>query len=214
MKLKNVIYLSLLFLAIFSSCNTEFEKQTLTLQPNGTEGEDAVFSKIVPDNNFGDIADIHLYAWTQGGNLNINRVVINFDISSIPSNAIIDSAYLSLYYNETSTYGTEHSGENGFFVQRITSTWDESTVNWTNQPSSTETNQVTVSKSTSSNQDFTKINVLSLVRDMMINKNNCFGFLLKLQDETEYKALYFASSDNTDESLRPRLVVYYLVPVE
>lgn len=183
--------------------------EILSLQPGGADGKDAVFSKSFPDGNWGDLEDIHLYAWTQGGDLNINRVVMDFDLSSLPVDAQIDSAFISFYYNSTSAYGSGHSGENSFVIQRITSDWDESTVSWNSQPTSTEMNQVFVTGAASSSQDFPDINITELIRDMASDKPGSYGLFLRLQQEAPYIMLQIASSDHPDESIRPKLVVYY-----
>ena len=41
------------------------------------------------------------------------------------------------------------------------------------------------------------------------NPENGFGFMLKLDTETAYRFMIFASSDNTTVALRPMLVVTY-----
>ena len=74
--------------------------------------------------------------------------------------------------------------------------WDESTITWNTQPSSTFENQVFISKSTSPTQDYTNMNVTNLVQDMIDDKASSYGFLLKFQIEEPYKILLFASSDN------------------
>lgn len=218
MRKTNLILMALLFLIVISSCEKDEDEQEmkekqifLTLQPNGDKGMDAVISKIVPDNNFGDIEDIHLYAWTQGGSLNVNRVVIDFDFTSIPTDARIDSAFLSLYFNSTSGYGNEHSGDNSFIVQRITSAWDESTVSWGSQPTTISNNQLTVDGSISATQDFTDIDITTLIGDIIDNRDSSYGLMFKLENEEEYKILLFASSDNQDENVRPKLDVYYTI---
>ena len=114
MKAINSLLLILGLLITIGSCkkgNIEWHSP-LILQPDGAKGKDAVFSLIVPDNNYGTLKDIHLYAWTQLGVLNVNRVAIDFNLSSIPVGATVDSAFLSLFFNKTSGYGTQHSGEN------------------------------------------------------------------------------------------------------
>ncbi|MFX0009681.1 MAG: hypothetical protein ACFE9R_05150 [Candidatus Hermodarchaeota archaeon] len=113
MKTKYCLLLILGLLITIGSCkkgNIEWHSQ-LILQPDGAKGKDAVFSLIVPDNNYGTLKDIHVYAWTQLGDLNVNRVAIDFDLSSISTGAIVDSAFISLFFNKTSGYGTQHSGK-------------------------------------------------------------------------------------------------------
>lgn len=180
-------------------------------QPDGAAGKDAVISSIVPDNNYADLPDIMLYAWTQGGVLNVNRTVIDFGLSDIPPDARIDSAYISLYFNTTSEYGSEHVGETSFIIKRATSDWDESTVTWNSQPSTTATHQVTVNGATQPTQDFPHINISSLIQDYISNPQSSYGFLLKLVNEDPFKILLLASSDHSDGNLRPKIEVYYTI---
>jgi len=184
---------------------------SLTLQPDSTTGKDAMFSYIVPDNNYGTIADIDLYSAMQSGSLNVSRFAIDFDLSSIPGGANIDSAFLSLYFNKTSIYGNNHNGDNYFLIQRITSTWSQSTITWRTQPKTTTWNQILMPKPTLPTQDYKNINITSLLQDMVDDKANSYGLLFKLHIEEPGKILLFASSNNLDENSRPKLVVYYSV---
>ena len=86
------------------------------LQPAATEGKDAVFSYLVPQNNYGDLADIHLFSWTQQGNLNTNRVAIEFTELKAYPDLFVRRATLSFYFNPSSPYGTAHTGETAFTI--------------------------------------------------------------------------------------------------
>ncbi len=183
----------------------------INLQPDGDSGKDAVFCRIVPDNNYGELKDIHLYAWTQGGIINVNRVVIDFDLSSIPSEATIDSANLSLYFNTTSAYGDQHEGENSFIIQRIISEWEESTITWNSQPLTSTANQVSVNSATLPTQDFPEMDITALIQDYSNDRENSYGVLLRLVDEEPYRRLLFSSSENQNEDIRPKLDVYYTI---
>lgn len=77
------------------------------------------------------------------------------------------------------------------------------------QPSATEVNQVLVEGATDPQQNFPKMDVTQLVRDYFLDRDKGFGLLLKLQNESPYKVLLFASSDHPNQQLRPKLVVYY-----
>ncbi len=176
-----------------------------------TASQDAVFGKLVPDSNYGDIQDIHLYAWTQNGSLNVNRVAISFDLDQLPTDAVLDSAFLSLYYNSTSHWSSVnpdgHTGENSFLIRRITDEWNENLVTWNTQPGSSEENQIIVPDSDDPKQDYVNINVSHLLKSIDFNGFN--GLLLRYQFEQAYKVTFLASSEHPTESLRPKLQVYY-----
>lgn len=186
----------------------------ISLQPDGEKGKDAIIGSIVLHTNYGESELVDLYAWTQGGNLNIVRTVIDFDLSDIPEGAIIDSAFISFYFNNTTAYGDKHQGDTDFIIQRITSDWEESTVTWFTQPSATTVNQVLVAGASTPMQDFPHINITQLIRDYCQDMDNSYGLLMKLKDESPYNWLLLSSSDHPNEQLRPKLDLYYSVIVE
>lgn len=195
----------------------EEKKSPITLQPNGSEGKDAVMSHYYSNKNYGDDEDIHLYAGTISGTPNHNRVLIEFDLTKIPENATLDSAFLSLYFNYNSVYSTEHNGPSGyngstdFIIYKVTSDWEENTVNYENQPSIDEYANILVPGAITGTQDFENIDVTSIFQTMFYNRESNFGFLLKLVDEDPYRMLLIASSDHPDEKVRPKLDVYYTI---
>jgi hypothetical protein len=191
--------------------------QTLTLQPDPAAGKDAELFSCVPcgynNKNYGTKKDLNAIAWTNSGNISNIRSLIQFDLSSIPANAVVTSALLSLYYNPSSTEGT-HSGTNTALLQRVTSSWGELTVTWDTQPTTTTVNQATLPSSSSSTQDYPNINVTAMVQEMVTNPSTNFGFMLRQQTETIFRKMIFASSDNVTAALRPKLVVsYYTIPL-
>lgn len=195
-----------------------FSAQTLTLQPDGVNGKDALLLGCLPcgfaTTNYGNHGDVTAAGWTNSSNDSPARSIIEFDLSAIPANAVVTSAFLSLYYNPNATSITAGhqslQGSNEALIQRVTSDWDELTITWNNQPATTTSNQVTLPESISSSQNYTDINVTNLVQDMVNNPTSSFGFLLRVVDESPYKKLTFASSDNANSNLRPKLVVNYL----
>jgi hypothetical protein len=138
--------------------------------------------------------------------------VLGFDLSFIPANAVIQNANLSLYaWDRTDGMGQHQalSGPNGFWLQRITSSWDEASVTWNHQPTVTTTNQAVLPESVSPTQDYTNIDVTAMVQDMVQNPSAGYGMLLRLQDEAYYRRVNFCSSDHPNPGLRPRLAVAY-----
>lgn len=188
---------------------------SLSLRPDGTTSKDAVISHYYSTKNYGNEEDIHLYGGTISGVPNHNRVLIDFDLSEIPVNATIDSAYLNLYFNYSSGYSTEHNGPAGytgstdFDIYRITSSWDESTVTYESQPAFDQGISIQVPGAETGTQNFENIDVTDLVEKIIQQPETSHGFLLKLTQETPYRMLLLASSDHPDESIRPKLEVFY-----
>ena len=175
------------------------------MQPDATTGNDAEVWDFDPTTNHGDVAIARANAWTWGGNAGIQRSFIKFDLSSIPSTAIITSAQISLYSidSPSTEYDNPLSGSNAAYLSRVTSSWNESTVTWNNQPGITTTNQVLLPQSTNDYEDYLNVDVTSLVADMIVNPTNSFGFRLSLQTETEFRRLSFSSSDATNTAKHP-----------
>jgi len=201
MKKLNILFIILLFSICLKA------QTTLTLQPNASTGKDALISSLYSTSNFGNSTDFAGIATTVGGNLAIGRSLIDFDLSSIPSTAVITGATLYLYSFTSSSNGS-NTGDNTSYLQMITSSWDEMTVTWNTAPTTTNLHQGTLQASTSSNQIYI-VNVTNLVQDYVSDQANSFGFMLCLADESAYKGLIFASSDNADSTLHPKLIVTY-----
>jgi hypothetical protein len=185
----------------------------LALRPNETDGKDAFISSNVLNTGQGNSHEFNAAAWTIFGLPVTIRSLIDFDLSSLPANASIQSAQLTLYNNPNAQNGYangEHvheSGSNEAVLQRIVSPWTED-VAWSNQPTTTIQNEVTLAQDTNANQNYT-LDVTNLINDIIADPNTSFGFLLKLKTETPYRLLAFASSDHPNPSLHPKLEICY-----
>ncbi|MDX5325128.1 MAG: PKD domain-containing protein [Bacteroidota bacterium] len=198
-------YLSFAFSLVFFFGFSQTD--SLILRPNSLQGKDAMIWSVNGNSNYGNSPDAVWTAWTYSGSPSIKRFLLEFDLSSLPMGTIIDSAILFLYNNPTaSSHNGQHSGSNQFNVRRLTSSWSESVVNFNNQPTSTGRNEVVVPATVSNSQDF-KVQVGSMVQEMIDSSN--YGFLLKMDVESPYRAIVCASSDHTDPNLRPMLKIYY-----
>lgn len=202
---------------------------TITLQPGLNDGQDALVLTKDGDNstlnvNFGQHAELNYSKWTysgQGFGEGPMRSYIKFTgLSVIPTNAEIMSAKLSLYGVATSAFtpqGNSHypgspfgsNPDNAASVKRVTTNWDESTITWSNKPGTSDVSQAAIAGTTSQwNFHATDVDVTEMVRTM-ISTNSNYGFCLALQDETIRKNVLFSSSEATDASRRPKLVVTY-----
>jgi hypothetical protein len=161
--------------------------------------------------NDGASEDVIGAAWTFSGAESNLRALIEFDLDTIPANSTILNAKLSLYFNPVSANEghSSMSGSNGCVLRRITQPWDENTVTWENQPTTTDTNEVSIPQSITFYQNYPDIDVTKLVIDILKYPSRGFGFMLKLRTENKYRSMLFASSDHPDTTLHPKLVIVY-----
>ncbi len=184
----------------------------ITLQPNAEEGKDAWIYDLHPDNVYGNHPDIAAMTWTNNGRVTKVRGLIRFDFSAVPANATIDSVKLTLYgYHSPSNGSHSRTGDsNTSTLQRVTQNWDEFTVTWNNQPSSTNIGEVVLPESSPETQNYI-LDVTESAKLMIENPSENFGYILKLSTEECYRSLVFASSDNKNNSIHPRMDIYYTV---
>lgn len=188
----------------------------IVMQPDSIGGKDALVYGLPSEYNvnYGSNSQFPADAWTFNQNPGVLRSIIDFDWSVIPTNAIINSARLSLYAWDNIGGLGQHStltGSNEGWLERITSNWDESTVTWNTQPSTTTTNHVYIHASGTSNENYLNIDVTTLVKDIIANPSSGYGFMLKLQDENYYRNLNFCTSDHPNSSLHPKIEICYTI---
>lgn len=186
----------------------------ITILTEPIKGKDAMLHGLpsLANTNWANEQQFPASAWTHSGVFGIIRSVIEFELVNIPLNAVLTSATLDLYAIDNTSglgYHSSLSGPNNAWLERIIVPWDETTVTWNNQPATTILNRVEMPASTSASQNYTDIDVLNLVQDMLNNPTSSFGFMLKLQDENMYRLLNFCSSDHTNPALRPKLRICY-----
>lgn len=206
MKITSIIIIIFQIISINS-----YSQDTLVLQPNGICGKDATLSSKWPNNNSGAHPDFIAAAWTHSGTPSTVRGLLEFDLSSIPSNSTVISAELSLFWSNNNL-NLGHSSlnfPNIAHLKRVTSPWDENTVTWNTEPTSTNTNMILLPESINGTQDYPNIDVTSLTQDMINNPSNSFGFLFKQTAEQYYRSMLFASSDFPDPTKHPKIVIIY-----
>jgi RHS repeat-associated protein len=173
-----------------------------TFQPSGASGYDAVIKSNNPTTAY--TTSVSIDASSDGAG-KLVRGLLQFDLGSIPSTAIINSAQLTLS-------GVNHGGTNPSYLRKNTSQWDVSSVTWNKAPVTTTVSQIALSQSTSSTQVYA-IDVKDFVQDMVNVPATNFGWTMLLQNETPAGRLSFGSADNSTASLRPKLVINYSLPM-
>lgn len=185
--------------------------ETFTSQPTNNDDERHILGNNTGLDQSTHATELDAAAWTIGGEVVYLRGLLKFDLSSIPANATIVTAKLSLYSNPTPLNGDFVSAnlgpDNSMFIRRITTSWNPSTTNWSNQPPTTSTNQVSIPHTSQPFLDLIDIDVKDLVVDMQSSGNN--GFMIMLQNEVIYNIRDFCSSTYPDATKHPKLVVTY-----
>lgn len=218
--LKLVTFISIISIGLLSllsiSCTKEsfvdYVTDTTTIskvyQTNEDSSIDAVVESLNPNTNYGNSTHLTAFSWTNGGSFNTSRSFLKFDLSDITPQTKISSATLSLFY---SNYGnlSEQSGNNAFTIFKVSVPWDENTITWANQPTFTNIDSISIVKSSSPQQSYTDIDVTPVIQDMINNPSNNHGFMIKLNKEFPYRLLILASSNHSEASKRPKLVVEF-----
>lgn len=205
--IKNKLFSTvLIFTMLFSfvGLNTNVQGDPLGALPQASviieEVADATLKSWQPDVNFGGDQDLEI-SYTADGRA---ASLIKFDLSSLPSEAIVESAVLRLYL--VGATGITSLNIGAYFV---TSPWDESTVTW-------NTNPTTGAMGINANID-SGINVYktwyisSYVQSWIDAPSSNHGVLLIGPSSGDYYQRWFESHEHNE--MVPQLEIRYHLPV-
>lgn len=203
---------------------------TLTLQPGAVNGQDAYVnvlkvSRSFANSNYNSIPELGISAWTIANSPLKQRVYISFTgLTALPKGVKILSATLYLYGLDPNTSASAPQGNsqypgspysnyvnNGCYVSLVSGgAWTEDSITWNNKPDYLVTPNDGVIPASGKQWNYdVAVNVASLVQTMA-NKGKNNGFCIHLQNEEIYRCITFASSEATDASKHPKLVVTYV----
>lgn len=211
-----------LFFLCLAACRN-FEPIQVTFQ-EGIDGyggtNDAHILEANPNNNTGGHDEIEVGRYTLDTAGEDRYILIQFDVLSIPSDAVITRAILEVvYFKELNGTGTAKT----INVHKVTSSWLEGDglgsngnpvagVDWSGRPSfdPTPIDSQTLAEVTNRRHSF---DITSAVQSWLSNSSPNYGVLLKpdISDDSVTNApgaKVFASSENSSQSLRPILTVY------
>lgn len=226
MRSRRIILWSFLILAVLALAAINIPARaspnysTYTNQPNETDGIDTYINYGAHDNNYGNSGDI--YIGTYGGAE--RRGLIYFDLSTIPSDAYVTSATLTL------TFKGDYSGyAKNVSVYRLLRNWSETqatwnkwitTTGWTSPGASSNGNDadltnvwasknVAASETMNTPADFVfNATGLSELQKMVNGTYANQGWLIQAEASTWDMYIYYSSGETT-EAYRPKLVVEY-----
>lgn len=172
--------------------------------------------------NYGTSSKLYSGEWS-ASNYRVNqRSIMDFDVASIPADAIILEAKLSLYsmypqtnddYRHSSSLIKPNSvyKSNASYIERVKTSWTESTVTYNTQPATSTSHRLLLPESQTYDQNYVDYDVTGMVQDMLNNPGVSFGFMLRLENEAKYSRMAFCSREFPDTARWPRLVVKYMI---
>jgi len=214
-----ILFLSTFLVAHSQTCSNSF---SVSLKADTTGGK---FYTLQLNNNFPTTSTPNTlfegYAWTNnagGYPIWTGRTISWFDLSSIPTNAIITSATLYAYADTSSsisgypngpTYGSTNAG----FLQRVTSSYDKTglTTGWNNAPAISTSDEKVVPQSTNQNENYA-LDITDFAQLWVSKPDSNFGMMLRLQNENYYNRLTFYSYNSPVDSFNLRLDISYTLP--
>jgi hypothetical protein len=185
------IFVVLFFLSLSTAANAHqavLHPSQVILNPS----QDSTIIDYNPDGNYGG-DDTLWIGHDYGGWLD---PLLQFDLSPYPG-VIVESAYLWLYvYSQAGTFPPTD-----MWIERITGSWDEMTVTWSNFPGGADPTYISGPTSVA---DWWIIDAASYVNNWVSGTYDNFGFILGTADiNDDYLSIY--SKEYTDSNYHPQL---------
>lgn len=189
---------------------------TLTLQPGAADGIDTRISSTSATTNFGTAANGLLGEVNSAAS--IQRMLFKFDLSGLPSAALISSAVLSLY--AVADFATNAPT---FLIYRQLRAWTELGVTWNKYDGITDWQSAggfgaaDCEQASIGSAVLTATETLNVFKDFTLTPTSKAaldlgnGWLIKSQAELN-DAYQFNFSDHASSSTRPTLVIIYTLP--
>lgn len=178
-------------------------EDTQTIQPGFTAGNDAYVYEETPADNYWPEQYLFVGAKIMK---KFYRSYLQFELSTIPSTAVITNAEVGLFYEDTSGAISTIVG-----VHKVISSWDEDAVDWAHQPTWTATPESTVEVPAAVTQDFVFWDITDLVQGWVEGSIDNKGVLLKDTDESTVKAWkrFYSANEDLHIKWHPKLVITY-----
>ncbi|MEO9531945.1 MAG: DNRLRE domain-containing protein [Crocinitomicaceae bacterium] len=141
----------------------------------------------------------------------VYRTFLEYDFSTIPSNAIIISSELKLYSSWVNN-GASHPA----YLQRANSDWtSQSSFTWNTQPSVTTSDQISISHSETSSTGWHSFDVTNHVQKMVNYPEENFGWCLRLESESgASRGVKYLSEEYSGTTYDSYVTISYVLPIE
>ena len=207
---------------VFAACGPESDsnseidkieiKKHLVIKPGPLDGADVSINNSIPTERRRNKDFIGAVTWTIFGERTTTRSLLEFTIPEELFMAKLDSAILLLHPLEFSVSDPTfdaNSGNNSFYILRTTSSWNQDSVSWVNQPDFTYKNACLVPKVALNKNKPLRIKVSDMLADQLKDNDSKFGLMFKLKEEKIYSRILMASSNFQDSAMHPSLELFF-----
>jgi len=209
-----LIKISTLFLSIvlsFSSFSQLIEEEFYTT--TNVNGADAMIgSGVLKNKNFKNQKTISVFQKKSQKNSILFRSLLEFDLSQVPVNAIVVEARLVLSPKKVS------NTNNPVIIEKVSENWDRTTLTWNNQPKVYQSDKLSFPNSTTQSSSIHEFDVKKHIQNIVSFPASNNGIRVRLKNEKGIGSTglgisyHGANADNS--SLRPKLEVSYVMPIE
>jgi RHS repeat-associated protein len=192
-------FISALFY-VFCNIHIQAQSYTATIQ---TGVEFANLKSNFPNTNFSQNEELSFGKSAQG---DTTRTLIKFNFGTLPPGIEIISANLHLY-----GIGHDIVNTSSGVLKLVDDSWNSNTANWSNANHfyDAETQTLSLSAPNSQNQNYV-LDVKTMVQKMVNTPLINFGWMLYSSNESSHDFNFqFASPENSNPSLRPKIEITY-----
>lgn len=162
---------------------------------------DAYISSEKADQSFG-LGPLYLGYNLDGDHFGAQRILFYFDVTSIPTDAVVHDATLHL---RVSSFHPLNDDPMPTILRRLASAWEEPSVTWNSEPTWGE---IRAQASVGSALNWYEWNVTELVADWVAGRHENYGVEIIGDERVQHRERVFYSRE-TGTELFPRLVVDY-----
>lgn len=171
--------------------------------------QDATTRVAFPTINYGNIDSI--YCGFEAATGAYQRLYLEFSMDALPPEAIITSAQLVLHPKSIMP-----GNNNDLTLSRLDSNWIDTSITWNNQPGVITSDQIQIADSETTDPIKHEFDVIDHLEYFNFYEHLNFGWELRMYSETgaSNTGISYYSQECVTDSLRPRLEVEYIMPLD